>query len=76
MVQKLKPYLGDTWVEKNISLPVWRKAFKKLGIFNEDYHEKYRKYIHNKRYEKYIDTVIEDIKEQFESNIGFDQLIL
>ena len=74
MVQKLKPYLGDSWLEKYISLPVWIKVFKKLGIFNEDYHEKYRKYIHNKRYEKYIDTVIEDIKDSIENNIDFDQL--
>ena len=35
--------------------------FKKLGIFNEDYHQKYRAYIRQKRYKEYIENVKLDI---------------
>jgi hypothetical protein len=48
---------------------MWTKAFKSLGIYDEDYHDKYRAYIHAKRYEKYIDLVIADIKENFKTKI-------
>ena len=42
---------------------MWTKVFKALNIYDEDYHEKYRQYIHDQRYEKYIDLVINDIQE-------------
>ena len=32
-------------------------VFKKLGIFDENYHQKYRDYIHQKRYKEYIENV-------------------
>jgi hypothetical protein len=38
--------------------------FKKLGLYDEDYHEKYRKYIREKRYVEYINKVIEDIQNK------------
>ena len=72
MVQKLKPYaqyLGDSWVEKNITIPFWKKQFKKLGIFNKDYHEKYRQDIKNKRYKKYIELVINDIQDDIQEKL-------
>ena len=50
-------------------MPFWGKIFKSLNIYDEDYHEKYRDYIHNKRYETYIDLVIGDIKEKWETKI-------
>ncbi|MBA7549373.1 hypothetical protein ES705_41853 [subsurface metagenome] len=31
--------------------------FKKLGIFDENYHQKYRVYIRQKRYREYIENV-------------------
>jgi len=57
--------LGDSWLEKNITIPLWTKAFKVLGIYDEDYHKKYRQYIHNERYETYISLVINDIKNEW-----------
>lgn len=39
--------------------------FKALGIYNEDYHEKYREYVHSERYKTYIDLVTNDIQEKF-----------
>ena len=65
MVQAWKPYrqyLGDSWLEKE-TIPKWEKLFKAWGIYNVDYHEKYRKYIHSERYKTYIDLVTEDIQE-------------
>ena len=50
-------------------MPFWGKIFKSLNIYDEDYHEKYRDYIHNKRYETYIDLVIGDIKEKWKTKI-------
>lgn len=38
--------------------------FKVMGLYDEDYHEKYRKYIREKRYAKYIDMVIGDIQNK------------
>ena len=32
-------------------------VFEKLGIFNENYHDKYRKHIKQKRYREYIELV-------------------
>ena len=61
--------MGDSWLEKNVTIPLWTKVFKSLGIYDQDYHEKYRQYIHNKRYEKYIDLVIADVKEKFKTKI-------
>ena len=71
-MEKFKPYLstlGNSWLEENVTIPLWTKVFKKLGIYDEDYHEKYRQHILNKRYEKYIDLVIEDIKNKWETKI-------
>uniref|UniRef100_A0A6M3L4A6 Uncharacterized protein n=1 Tax=viral metagenome TaxID=1070528 RepID=A0A6M3L4A6_9ZZZZ len=48
---------------------MWSKAFKAWGIWDEDYHEKYRQYIHDKRYKTYIDLVIGDIKDKWETKI-------
>ena len=73
-MEKFKPYpsyLGDSWLEKNVTFPLWAKIFKSLGIYDEDYHEKYRAYIHNKRYETYIDLVIGDIKEKWKTKIEY-----
>ena len=66
MVQRFKPYaqfLGDSWLEK-VTIPKWIKLFKALGIYDEDYHEKYRAYIHSERYKTYIDLVANDIQEK------------
>ena len=73
-MEKFKPYaqyLGDSWLEKNVTIPLWTKIFKSLGIYDEDYHEKYRDYLHNKRYETYIDLVIGDIKEKRKTKIEY-----
>jgi len=51
------------------TIPYWEKLFKALGIYDEDYHEKYRQYLHDQRYEKYIDMVIGDIKDKWETKI-------
>ena len=48
-------------------MPYWEKLFKTWGIYNKDYHEKYREYIHGKRYKTYIDLVTEDIQGSIRS---------
>ena len=40
-----------------MTIPFWSMIFKKLGIFDENYHQKYRNYIHQKRYKEYIEMV-------------------
>ena len=69
MVQAWKPYrqfLGDSWLEKK-TIPKWEKLFKAWGIYNKDYHEKYREHIHSERYETYIKLVEGDIRESIKS---------
>ena len=46
---------------------MWEKLFKAWGIYNKDYHELYRKYIHSERYETYINLVEGDIRENIKS---------
>ena len=41
--------------------------FKAWGIYNADYHKKYRKYLYSKRYKTYINLVTEDIQESIMS---------
>jgi len=48
-------------------MPYWEKLFKAWGIYEIDYHKKYRKYLHSKRYETYINLVENDIREKIES---------
>jgi len=48
----------------------WAKLFKTLGIYDEDYHTKYREYIHSKRYKTYIDLVANDIQEKFRLDVN------
>ena len=48
-------------------MPYWKKLFKAWGIYNKDYHDKYRSYIHGERYKTYIDLVFGDIKNSIES---------
>jgi len=43
---------------------LWTKVFKALNIYDEDYHENYRKYIHEKRYADYIKMVSNDIQDK------------
>jgi len=38
-----------------------------LGIYDEDYHKKYREYLHSERYLTYINLVESDIREKIES---------
>ena len=38
-----------------------------MGLYDEDYHEKYRKYIREKRYSIYIEKVIDDIQQKLNS---------
>jgi len=57
-------------LEKKVTIPYWANVFKSLGIYNENYHKKYRKYIHSKRYKVYINKVAEDMY-----NILWDKLI-
>jgi hypothetical protein len=67
LVQTRKPYrqfLNDSWLEKNATIPLWTKIIKALGIFDEDYHKKYREYIHQERYKTYINLVANDIQEK------------
>jgi hypothetical protein len=60
----------ETWAELNISLPLWTKIFKALGIYDEDYHDKYRKHIREKRYGEYIERVTEDLQDKiYEANL-------
>ena len=51
---------------------MWTAIFKKIGLYNPSYHEKYRDYIHEKRYGKFIDLVANDIQEKIKS-INKDQ---
>ena len=44
-------------------MPYWEKMFKAWGIYNTDYHKKYRKYLYSKRYMTYINLVANDIQE-------------
>ena len=44
-------------------MPFWEKMFKAWGIYNADYHKKYRKYLHSKRYKTYIKLVKNDIQK-------------
>lgn len=48
-------------------MPLWTKVFQKLGLYDEDYHEKYRKYIREKRYSIYIEKVTADIQQKLNS---------
>jgi len=48
-------------------MPYWEKLFKAWGIYNVDYHKKYREYLHNERYKTYINLVTEDIQENIRS---------
>ena len=48
-------------------MPLWTKVFQKMGLYDEDYHEKYRKYIREKRYSIYIEKVIDDIQQKLNS---------
>ena len=56
--------MPESWVELNISLPLWTRVFKALGIYDIDYHDKYRKHIREKRYGEYIKKVTEDLQEK------------
>jgi hypothetical protein len=47
------------------TIPYWEKLFKSLGIYDVDYHKKYRKYLHSERYMTYITLVTDDIYEKF-----------
>jgi hypothetical protein len=47
-----------------VTIPFWTKIFKSLGIYNADYHKKYRKYLYSKRYETYINLVANDIQDK------------
>ena len=49
------------------TIPYWEKLFKVLGIYNIDFHEKYREYIHSERYKIYINLVEGDIRENIKS---------
>ena len=49
------------------TIPKWEKLFKAWGIYNQDYHEKYREHIHSERYGTYINLVTEDIQESIRS---------
>jgi len=44
---------------------MWKKLFKTLGIYDVDYHKKYRKHLRSERYKTYIDLVADDIYEKF-----------
>ena len=69
MVQAWKPYrqfLGDSWLEKK-TIPKWENLFKAWGIYNADFHNKYRQYIHGERYKIYIKLVTKDIHESIKS---------
>ena len=48
-------------------MPYWEKLFKAWGIYKVDFHKKYRKYLHGKRYKTYINLVTKDIKERISS---------
>jgi len=48
-------------------MPYWEKLFKAWGIYNADYHKKYRKHLYEKRYKTYINLVFGDIKNSIAS---------
>ena len=48
-------------------MPFWKKLFKAWGIYNIDYHKKYRKYLHAERYKTYIKLVEGDIRKKIKS---------
>lgn len=62
-----RQFLGDSWLEREVTIPLWTKIFKSLGIYNANYHKKYRKYLYGKRYKTYINLVTEDIQENIRS---------
>jgi len=43
---------------------LWTKIFKSLGIYDQDYHQKYRKSLYSKRYKTYINLVANDIQKK------------
>jgi len=43
---------------------LWTKIFKSLEIYDQDYHQKYRKSLHSKRYKTYINLVANDIQKK------------
>jgi len=45
-------------------MPYWEKLFKAWGIYNTDYHKKYRKSLYSKRYKTYINLVANDIQKK------------
>ena len=45
-------------------MPYWEKLFKAWGIYNIDYHKKYREYLYSKRYLTYINLVANDIQDK------------
>ena len=51
---------------------MWENQFKIWGIYDQDYHKKYRHHLYNKRYETYIDLVIGDIKDNIKLKGDFD----
>ena len=51
-------------------MPYWEKLFKAWGIYNIDYHKKYRKYLYSKRYKTYINLVADDIQENIRNCNG------
>lgn len=48
-------------MEREITIPFWSIIIKGLGIFDEDYHQKYREYIRQKRYAEYLANTRFDI---------------
>jgi hypothetical protein len=40
---------------------LYKRLFEALGILDIDYHEKYRKYINEKRYAKYLEALRVDM---------------
>ncbi len=61
-----RQFLGDSLLEKK-TIPIWEKLFKGWGIYNQDFHEKFREQIHSGRYKVYIDLVEGYIIEKIES---------
>ena len=48
-------------------MPYWEKLFKAWGIYNVDYHKKYREYLRGERYKTYINLVANDIQESIKN---------
>jgi hypothetical protein len=38
-------------------VPIFSRIFKALGLYDQDYHDKYRQYIKEKRYKKFLEMV-------------------